>query len=752
MYSRAIYRSLVVFAAILWGASGLPGVARLVAVCDAHPPESPRPLADKGTAAQKAELRRFQSASALLQGLMYFPSEAFPEVDQRQLESASMRLSAAVKSWAQADQSVNRLNVIDHARRECYSIVEGLSSISTLFENSGALERVWLRPGGTPLRRTIERRWMYGGVLMFRVGRQDQSVGATSGFFRLDVDLAKSQTATLDLGGADPAYVAVFAVNAAGDGRRLPIRLLCSGIEVARIDLVLVPPPTGNVRMTFVDGSTGRPTPVAVGLYAADNRLIVPEEAVPFDEAMPPWYQAGRVRPMIYPRYWPGAPRQRKAFFIDGSFSLRVPVGTYTLIAAKGMEYLPVTESVAVKPDATVSRQITLKRWVDMPGRGWYSGDGHVHYQRLDKTANSRLILWSQAEDVHMVNVLRFGDAVENYCPQYAYGKEGRFVSGDYAIVPGQEDPRSQLVGHTLEWNIKEPVRFVNRYYVYDLVFDEVHRQGGLVGYAHVVHRMFNVTHGMTISIPLQSTDFTEICQFGDVGEKIYYEFLNLGFRLTASAGSDVPWGNTIGDARVYVYTGAPFDPDKWYAGLSAGHTFVTTGPMLDLTIDGKVPGSEISARRGDVLHVRASAFGQPVPPRYLEIVSRGEVIKAVQAPIPGGERISLNFTLPVDGSTWIAARCAGGHTTPIYIKVGSQRSWRLEQVKELVAERLKDLREMDEIVSRPIVLPPSRANEESSKTMERCGKAIRERTARARAVYENLLQQAAQEQARQEN
>jgi hypothetical protein len=54
-----------------------------------------------------------------------------------------------------------------------------------------------------------------------------------------------------------------------------------------------------------------------------------------------------------------------------------------------------------------------------------------------------------------------------------------------------------------------------------------------------------------------------------------YYDILNLGFHLTASAGSDLPWGDTIGEARVYAYTGKQFSAQRWYSALRKGHTFV---------------------------------------------------------------------------------------------------------------------------------------------------------------------------------
>jgi len=127
----------------------------------------------------------------------------------------------------------------------------------------------------------------------------------------------------------------------------------------------------------------------------------------------------------------------------------------------------------------------------------------------------------------------------------------------------------------------------------------------------------------------------------------LYYESLNLGFRLTATGGSDVPWGDTIGISRVYAYTGQRFDPDAWFNAVKAGRTFVTSGPMLELTVNGEIPGAEITARLGDTLRIKATASGHSVPPQYLEVVEQGDVLKSLRQPA-GGEEVSCEFELRV--------------------------------------------------------------------------------------------------------
>jgi len=65
--------------------------------------------------------------------------------------------------------------------------------------------------------------------------------------------------------------------------------------------------------------------------------------------------------------------------------------------------------------------------------------------------------------------------------------------------------------------------------------------------------------------------DYFEILQFNRIGLEDFYDFLSLGCKLTALAGSDLPWGNTAGEPRVYVYTGESFSADRWFDGVKQG-------------------------------------------------------------------------------------------------------------------------------------------------------------------------------------
>jgi hypothetical protein len=301
------------------------------------------------------------------------------------------------------------------------------------------------------------------------------------------------------------------------------------------------------------------------------------------------------------------------------------------------------------------------------------------------------------AEDIHVGNLLQMGDFFTSYFTQYAFGPAGRYQQHGRLLSSGQEDPRTPEIGHTISLGASDVVRVrpVDAYYGYDRTFDRVRALGGVTGYAHQA-MTFHGYRGMTLDVLQGKLDFLELMQFCAPGGPLitthYYHFLDLGFPLTALAGSDFPWcgrnkafgaaedeGPRIGDARFYTHVDGPLSFDAWIGGVKAGRTFVTTGPMLDLRVDDARPGATLDRRDGDTLRIVAEARGHAsdVPLRDLELVVHGQVVKTASAGQTGqsAERLQLSHDLRVGAhGVWVAARARGGptqaaHTTPVYVR-----------------------------------------------------------------------------------
>src|SRR4028118_1118267 len=65
----------------------------------------------------------------------------------------------------------------------------------------------------------------------------------------------------------------------------------------------------------------------------------------------------------------------------SGDFSIELPAGVWKISIQHGNEYLPVVENISIKnSDKEISKTYVLKRWINLPELGWYSGDVHVHH------------------------------------------------------------------------------------------------------------------------------------------------------------------------------------------------------------------------------------------------------------------------------------------------------------------------------------------------------------------------------------
>ncbi|MHC4996821.1 MAG: CehA/McbA family metallohydrolase, partial [Planctomycetota bacterium] len=421
----------------------------------------------------------------------------------------------------------------------------------------------------------------------------------------------------------------------------------------------------------------------------------------------------------------------------------------WDITVRRGAEHLPVTQTVTIQPGQTVTRTLRPERWIDMRTHGWYSGDDHVHFRMRSNTDADTLMNWIRAEDVHLANVVRMGDITRGYFEQRGWGPDHRVTHDDYILSPGQEDPRTFEMGHTLAMNTTGLIRDTDRYYLYDEHFDKVHAQGGITGYAHLHTGMFNVHRDMTLNLPLNKADFAEIFQFGRLGLDLYYDFLNLGFRLTASTGSDVPWGGTVGEQRVYAYIGQrTFNADHWFNAFRNGHTFVTNGPMINFTVNDALPGQTLQLDGPTRLNIRAKLLATE-PTQYpvkIEIVSHGDVIATAEQTDPNRETLELEFKTDAGYGSWIVARAEGAdgsraHTTPVYVQQKNLRWWRFDDLDNLLAKRHESLSQIETLMRETPQTPGlgQFRSERSKQHFIDQSPRMMERVNAARAYYNNL-------------
>ena len=368
--------------------------------------------------------------------------------------------------------------------------------------------------------------------------------------------------------------------------------------------------------------------------------------------------------------FWPSENRQ--AFYVDGTYEARVPVGTYELVATRGPEFKAWRGKLEVKKDKVTKSTVSLERYADLPAKGWYSGDAHIHVTR-DEAADPTIWGFVAAEDVYVGNLLEMGNiAALHFKQPKEWGKASRFERDGHFLVSGQEDPRTGHFGHTIHHNLQQPIRpSADEYWLYHKVFEEARSQGGVSGFAHMgwgqrEGQEPQMNRALTLLAPSGLVNFIEVLQAGRFMSDGWYRLLNLGYRINPAAGSDWPYSDFPGVVRNFVKA-------RWAAQSGCMVRVLSRRPHV--RHEWPVPGvhgerqghgrgaarqtrHDARARQRDALNPDVDKLDR------LELVALGDVI---DSKVGRGTRSRRARTrrIVADRSMWIAVRSFGSRQEP---------------------------------------------------------------------------------------
>ena len=191
-----------------------------------------------------------------------------------------------------------------------------------------------------------------------------------------------------------------------------------------------------------------------------------------------------------------------------------------------------------------------------------------------------------------------------------------------------------------------------------------------------------------------------------DYGFQCYYALLNCGLRMTPTAGTasgvhPVP----LGFSRVYVHLEGALSTDSWLAGLKAGNSFVTTGPMLFVKVNDQLPSIIKEESIQGVPEVKIEgAVHSANRITLIELIINGDIIERI-TPInhqveDGSYQTTFRSDQKVNRSSWIIARCFTklpngrerfAHTAPFYFEAPG-KPIRPKQVEiDFLTRRMKE-------------------------------------------------------------
>jgi hypothetical protein len=251
---------------------------------------------------------------------------------------------------------------------------------------------------------------------------------------------------------------------------------------------------------------------------------------------------------------------------------------------------------------------------------------------------------------------------------------------------------------------------------------------------------------GAYIDVPLQAVDFLEVMTLHITGVQIWFDFLNLGFKLVPTAGTDWPFGGVPGTVRNYVQLSEPLTTQRWFDALRQGRTFVTSGPMLEFTVNGEPMGANIIATSGDPVIIRASARLNPYLGRLakLELIEQGGVIRSI-VPANDASVIKLESRALPDHGTWFMVRAIAenpsvvAYSAPIYVCVDGQNHAKRTEISSIVARmksQVSAILESDQLET----TEAWEAQEAFTRNWLAQSGLLKERMEQADKVYDDLL------------
>jgi Tol biopolymer transport system component len=376
-------------------------------------------------------------------------------------------------------------------------------------------------------------------------------------------------------------------------------------------------------------------------------------------------------------------------FHCFSTCTFELPAGDTKIWVQRGFEYLPWRETVKLDPGADRKIAVKLERNALPASFGNFrSADLHVHmnYGGHYRNTPENLARQARAEDLDAVFDLIVNK--EERVPDIAYFRPGPDpASGDGVLILHSQEYHTSYWGHlgllglsdhylTPGFSAYQNSPLASAYPDNGVIADVAHAQGALVGYVHPFDtdpdppREKSLTNELPADVASGKVDYVEVVGFSDHKSTahVWYRLLNLGFRIPAGAGTDAManYANLrgpVGMNRVFVDAAGEASEAAILAGLKAGRTFASNGPLLGLEVEGKHPGDTIVRVAPGRLHYRV-ALRSPVPVDHLELVQDGKVVKSFT--LPGDRRrLDSEDDLEAAADGWLLLRAWNDGSDP---------------------------------------------------------------------------------------
>ena len=416
--------------------------------------------------------------------------------------------------------------------------------------------------------------------------------------------------------------------------------------------------PTGTLSVTTV-GTQGEPLASRIHLTASDGKFYAPADA---------YARIARAGDRI--------------FHHPGSFTVELPAGDTEMTVVRGFETTPATYTAVIRPRETTALTVTLAEISDLSDDGWFSGSTHVHMNYAGNLRNSlpNLMMMSDAEDQDVVaeQVANKDNRILDHQFWLPGGGPHPLSEPDRLLVVGQEY-RPPFYGHVFMFGHRdhliapyamgyEGTAIESLYPSNTDMMLKAKAQGATTAYVHSGYRgdpldgNLGGAKGFIVDAALAAADAVEWSAPQDGWPPVYAVWSN-GIRATVVGGEDsissLHATPLVGSMRTYVRTpDGTLTMDGWFRGLRDGHSFVSSGPLIEFTAGGRGPGEELDLDSPAEVRLLGRAWGV-VPMERAELVVDGQVVRTWPFT---GDRTSLTIDerIEITASGWVQLRVEG--------------------------------------------------------------------------------------------
>lgn len=398
--------------------------------------------------------------------------------------------------------------------------------------------------------------------------------------------------------------------------------------------------------------------------------------------------------------------------YVDGDVDVDLPLGRVYVEIQRGYEIKPLRTVLEIKPE-TSEIDFELERVLHWREAGWVTADTHVHF-----LSTQTALLEGQAEGVNVVNLLasQWGEMFSNvtdFDGKTTFGARQFGGDGEFLVRVGTEN-RMQALGHISllgykgrminplatggpsESAIGDPQEVIMAEWAQRCI-----EQGGMVVLPHGPdpqgERAADVVLGLIHAMEMMSFNPFD-AQISPYAIADWYRFLNLGYQIPICGGSDkMNASSLLGGLRTYTQMGSlEFTYENWMTATKAGNTFVTVGPLIEITVNGQAPGSRLQLpTAGGKVDVNWKLESVCLAVNCVEIIVGGRIVECEQ--FENTLSASGTASLHIGTSTWIALRARGSyqdnqdhmaaHTSTVQVLVGDTPIFSLEDAGSVLEQ-----------------------------------------------------------------